>query len=585
MANSRQVDTVVSDSDVGAKDTSPAGDRTRGHFRRLRRRLRIGLVTAFVLPLIALSVYFHYQFHITLSQSDKLHLSALAESQRNTIDLFLQERVLNLFALFLRTDFSPSPSQEQVERYLAVLRRITDAFVDVGFFQATGVQVGYAGPHGHLRGKDYSGEAWFQTVMREPGGQAYHITDVYLGFREQPHFTIAVKQDMTGSPFVIRATLDPDRFYEFLRSISHEQGVDSVLVNRNGIHQVVDPDRGRLLGPGSFLPPEGREFGTSEINTDGAVLVGYAWLQRVPWALVARQRAGTAHAAMYRARRIMVLGTIALVVFILAALWVTTDRLLARAQSTEESRSQLQHQLFHAAKLASVGELAAGVAHEINNPLAIISAESGVIRDMLTPQLGMDSSPEEIREQLDYIDEAVRRARTITQKLLSLVRHDRRQLVFCNVNQVLDEVLTGLKERQFRVSNIKLLRDFDPNVPDALFDLDGLRQVFLNLINNAGDAIHENGTITLSSRYEPGWIRVAVADTGRGMTADQLERIFAPFYTTKEVDKGTGLGLSISWQIVDTMGGRIEVTSTPCVGSTFVVWLPCRHQEETSHAR
>ncbi|MBU0753828.1 MAG: histidine kinase, partial [Planctomycetes bacterium] len=221
----------------------------------------------------------------------------------------------------------------------------------------------------------------------------------------------------------------------------------------------------------------------------------------------------------------------------------------------------------------------AGVAHEINNPLAIISAETGVIRDMFDPQFDLENTPEKITEGLDYIDEAVFRARTITQKLLDLSRRNQPNLTPCNVNKILDEAVSGLKEKEFKVSNIELIRKLDSELPDALIDPDQVRQVFLNIINNAGDAIEGSGTIMLNTASDGEFVRVTITDTGKGMTNEQINKIFLPFFTTKEVGKGTGLGLSISYSIVEAMGGRIEVQSLPGKGSSFTIVLPI-HQVE-----
>jgi two-component system, NtrC family, sensor kinase len=135
-------------------------------------------------------------------------------------------------------------------------------------------------------------------------------------------------------------------------------------------------------------------------------------------------------------------------------------------------------------------------------------------------------------------------------------------------------VVSGVKEQEFSVSNITVARDFDPNIPKLMLDPDLMRQVFLNLINNASDAIAEGSAITLKTRLEDGFVKITVADDGVGMDAEQVQKVFMPFYTTKEVGKGTGLGLSISQNIVEGFGGRIEVESEPGVGSAFTVVLP-----------
>jgi len=154
---------------------------TGEYFRRLRRRLKIGLSVAFIVPILILSAYFHFQFNTTLKESGKLHLRLLAESQRNTVDLFLQERVVNILNLFHVHEFHVPPTPDEMRLHLQHLREMSDAFIDVSFLNSKGVQNGYAGPYPFLKGKDYSNEDWFKTLMSRE--QNYYITGIYMGFR------------------------------------------------------------------------------------------------------------------------------------------------------------------------------------------------------------------------------------------------------------------------------------------------------------------------------------------------------------------------------------------------------------------
>jgi two-component system NtrC family sensor kinase len=458
------------------------------------------------------------------------------------------------------------------------LRQTSDAFIDVGFCNFQGVQIGYAGPFPDLYGKDYSSEEWFVTVMeRDPN---YHISDIYLGFRKKPHFTIAVKQLIDTKPYVVRATLDPDKFYIFLRNISRGKSVDSVLVNKEGYYQVADPDRGALLERSEYMPSGTKWSGVEEIRMNrDLILVAHVWLKETPWVLMVRQPLGIAYAQIYRARTIMIASTAVITAIVGFLVWMMSGRLLKGAQATAESHERLQSELIHASKMASLGELAAGIAHEINNPLATVVATTGVIRDLFDPEFNLRWTPETIREELANIDTAVFRARGITQTLLKFSRRNPPRLVLGNLNSILDEVVGGLKEQEFQVSNIKLVRDYQPDLPEIPIDADQISQVFLNLINNAGDAIDGAGTITLSTRRNHSSVRVTVTDTGVGMTSEVMQQVFLPFYTTKEVGKGTGLGLSVSSSIVESFGGRIEVQSMPGAGSSFTVVFPVNQPE------
>ena len=557
-----------------------ANQQGNEHFIQMRRRLLWGLLCALTVPFLMLSCYFHLQFNDTLKTNRNLHLTLLAESQRNTIDLFLQERVINILNLFRREHLNLSPTEDDMRKYLHDLIVMSDAFIDLGFMNASGIQFAYAGPCPELRNRDYSSENWFIGLLEQD--RNYLITDIYRGFRDKPHFTIAVKQILGSNPFVIRATLDPERFQHFIRTIGEGAGIDSALVNRKGHCQVAASQRSVLLDTGADWVPHQDESNALETELQGeSLLLAYAWLREVPWALVVYQPLSVAYAKMYQLRKILILANVVLVVVLAAVIGFATNRLVRRVQQTEESRRALRLQLLHASKLVAVGELASGVAHEINNPLAIIHSQSGVIRDMLNPEFGLECNPDLIRQELRHIDAAVFRARTITQKLLNFVHKSEARLELCDLNELLKDVVSGVKEREFAVNNIELVYDLSPSLPRIPLDADKVRQVLLNILNNAGNAIEGGGTISLATRADKHTVRATITDSGKGMTVEEMDKIFIPFFTTKEAGKGTGLGLSISLALVHAMGGHIEVQSMPGRGSSFIVILPIRPKEST----
>jgi two-component system, NtrC family, sensor kinase len=554
------------------RPVEPAGD-LRSYFRQLERRFQAGLLLAFLVPFASLSAYFHFQFHVTLKETGKLNLAAIAESQRNTVDLFLQERLVNIFSLYRSTAFSLTPTQQQMDALLRQLRQASDAFIDVGLITDDGLQIGYAGPFPYLQNKDYTSQEWFVQLMAP---DTHHcVSDIYLGFRNKLHFTIGTKQIIDDRPWVLRATLDPDKFTMFLMTMNHGQGMESALVNRQGRFQLADPRAHLPQSRSDYLPPEDRPNGARALRKNGdSILIAHAWLSEVRWALLVSEPLNMAYAQLYRARRIMLISSTVILGVVVVAIWLATRAVIARARENAQKRDELSHQLLHASKLASLGELATGVAHEINNPLAVVIATTGVIRDMLNPEFKVDWTPQQICDELKTIEVAVFRARGITQQLLNYGHKSQPRLVGTDIHVVLEDVLGGFKEHALALDNVTVVRDFDPGVPEVSADPDQIRQVFLNLINNAGDAIRGPGQITLSTRQDEATVRVTVTDTGTGMDGEELKKIFDPFYTTKEVGKGTGLGLSVSIGIVESMGGTIEVQSMPGAGSAFTVVLP-----------
>jgi two-component system NtrC family sensor kinase len=554
-------------------NAASTGSTARSYFKQLERRFQLGLILAFFIPLAGLSTYFHIQFTFTLKETGQLNLAAIAESQRNTVDLFLQERLVNILTLFYRPDFTLTPSQQQMSGLLQHLRQVSDAFIDVGFLNSEGLQIGYAGPYLFLQNKDYSKQEWFLRLM-EPE-RTHYISDIYLGFRNKLHFTMAVKQVIDGNPYVLRATLDPDKFYLFLRTINHAGGVESFIVNAAGDFQSADPSRWQVSTRSPFTPAYAEQSGVQEIRQHGEIiLIAHAWLKETPWALMVSEPLRHANATFYRARVIMLVSTAVITVIFVMVIWFSTHTLIGKAREHAEKREELYNQLLHASKLASLGELATGVAHEINNPLAIIMATTGLIKDRLNPEFDIDGSPEAVGEDLKAIDAAVLRARGITQRLLDYGHKSQPELKKTDVNQILKDVLNGFKSREFALANIELIQELDPNLPEIMADGDQIRQVFINLLNNAGDAINGPGRITVKSHCKDSTAHFSFTDTGQGMDSAQIQKIFDPFFTTKEVGKGTGLGLSVSLGIVESLGGTIEVQSLPGAGSEFTVTLP-----------
>lgn len=545
------------------------------HFKQLKTRLVLGLVLGFLLPNALLSVYFHYQFAHTLKKNAKLNLEAVAESQKNSIDIYLQERIVNLNNLFHSKEFTLQPTSEVMKSYLQNLKRFDEAFVDVGFIDSNGIEIGYAGPFSTFPNKSYNQEKWYANLVSE--NKKYVVSDLSLESGKSPRFTIATRQEFDGQNFIMKASLNPDKLYMFLRSISHGKSIDSMIVNRQGQYQVVDLNRIPFQGTSAFIPPYNSPSGVEEITTDNeSVLVAFSWLAETPWALLTKQPVSVVQTGMYLARSILTISLIVVSLIISSVIYYTINKLVENARRMAEKGQHLQEMLAHASKLASIGELAAGVAHEINNPLAIIMATSGVIRDMLNPEFELDHSETAINNELTIIDNAAIRAKGITRKLQDMGKTSASSSVPCDINTLLEEVLNPLKKTEFKSKNIEVVTQLNPLLPNIMAEAYPLRQVFGNILINACDAITEEGTITISTETIEGMVCVTINDTGKGIPPEDLKRIFNPFFTTKGGGKGTGLGLSIAASIVKYCGGTIKVNSILGVGSSFTVQLPIK---------
>jgi two-component system NtrC family sensor kinase len=543
--------------------------RERG-YRDLQRRQFIRLCLTYLAPVILLSVFSLLQYQWIVEENQRLHLLSIAENQANTLDLFLRERLANVSNLIRDPQLPMPPSSEAMDRGLARLKLDSDSFVDVGFFDSSGRQVAYAGPFPSLEYRDYSQESWFKTLKERSEG--FIITDIYLGFRGRPHFTIAVNHVVDDQYRVLRATLDPQQIYDYVTTLEGSSEVVAYIVNRRGGYQLVPARMGKAMDRSPIVPPLGPATGTHAGDGSGETggLYAYSWLRTADWALIAQvpsaPKGGLPSGGFLRILIISMIVT--LTTFCIT--WVRSKKLV----QYQEKSDQAEAQLVHAAKLASVGELAAGIAHEINNPLAVITEEAGLARDLISPEFEDQITLPEMVPVLERIEEAAFRCRDITGKLLQFVRKTEVDLREHDIHHLIEEVVDGLLGHEMAVSNIEIVKNYTGGLSTIVTDKNQLQQVLLNLLNNAVDALGGPGRITIATARRNGYLHLSVSDTGKGMTEDQLEKIFLPFFTTKEVGKGTGLGLSVSYGIAKSMGGQIEARSTLGKGSTFTIVLP-----------
>lgn len=234
-------------------------------------------------------------------------------------------------------------------------------------------------------------------------------------------------------------------------------------------------------------------------------------------------------------------------------------------------RKKMEEQSYYTEKLASLGTLAAGVAHEINNPLAIILG----FTDILLEKTPKDSDQYDI---LKTIEKQATNAKRIVENLLSFVRHKEHREEYVNINECLDSVLDVI-HNTITINNIQLKKNFQDNLPPVKGDGDELQQVFFNIINNAVYVMKGGGVLTISTRYDGHWIEICISDTGCGIKKEHRQRIFDPFFTTKEVGKGTGLGLWVSYNIIKKHNGIITFETKTKEeaeesGTKFIIRLP-----------
>ncbi len=548
--------------------------QSEAYYRELQRKNVLRLALMYLAPLILLSTYFNFQYRAMLRESTLTHLRTVSENYAKTMDLFLEERIVNLSNAIDDPRLSIPPQPAIMREMLQKLNRASDTFVDIGFFDSSGQQLAYEGPYDVLSRREYGGEPWFAALKEAK--RDYVVTDIYSGFRGIPHFTIAVRRTIRDRYIVLRATLDPKKLEQYLASLIDPRGTHLSIVNSSGTYQLTAAGSGDARRLPEVTPDPGQRLATRTLRVEGrTVTIAYAWLRTCDWALIAQPAAGAGSASYGSAQINIIAFSATVIALIFSVIVIRARKIVQTIRQTDATRAQLSGNLLQASKLAAVGELASGIAHEINNPLAIINEEVGLIKDLTDPQFKLDVSLEDLAPHLDNIQDAVFRCRGITSKLLAFVRKSEVSLRNYNLHEVIDGVVHDFYDHELAVSNIEIVRSYCRDNPVVLADKTQLEQVFLNLINNAVDAIATSGKIAIATTlHGDGFVRIDIEDTGTGMTQDQLQKIFMPFYTTKQADRGTGLGLSISYAIIRGMGGEISVASTWGKGSTFSIALP-----------
>ena len=245
------------------------------------------------------------------------------------------------------------------------------------------------------------------------------------------------------------------------------------------------------------------------------------------------------------------------------------DRVLQRTRDLEDANKQLiesRDQLVRSEKLAAIGQLAGGVAHDLRNPLGAVKNAIFYLKKKLGDSEEARSNPR-VGQFLQMIDDEVDHSNRIITDLMTFARVNSPSLAPADLRHVIEDALSRVEIRP----NVRLTKDFDPDLPQVLADSEQLHRVFINLADNAQDAMSDGGDLAVRARRVNGFVEIAFADTGGGITEEDMGKVFEPLFTTKT--KGTGLGLSVCQQIIAKHGGTMEVESREGEGATFTVRL------------
>ena len=524
------------------------------------------------------------RFNRAYTDKVRAHISELVQKHTQNIDTFLSEKSGNI--RFLARNFDPlQPPGQFLKQNLALLKKeYGDVFTDLGLVNEKGIQFAYEGPF-KLENADYSSAQWFLRAKTTP----IYISDVFAGLRGHPHFIIAVQLNVENIHYILRSTINFGAFNSMVENIHMGKTGVAFIVNSRGELQT----KTNISFPPEVVDslPKGGDFYNNKTlfvkkkDASGREYVCVAaMLNNIDWMMVFHQDLHDAFRDLKSTKwltlTIFALGCVA-ILFVAVALPRNIVSLLSRA---DEKSEVMNRQVVESGKLATIGELAAGIAHEINNPVAIMVEEAGWIEDLLEEEdLKQCENLDEFMRALRQINTQGRRCKEITHKLLSFARKTDSTINDVQINDSVREIVS-LTAQMARYNNVIIETELGDDIPYIRISPSEMQQVILNLINNAIDAMEKSGgTIKITTKIssiESKHLVVVIEDNGPGIPRDNLARIFDPFFTTKPVGKGTGLGLSICYGIIEKMSGKIDVHSEVGVGTRFRIWIPFQEIDE-----
>lgn len=546
------------------------------HFSFRRKWLMIVVFTTVVTltPLLVMTLVDYRLTRQAFESETTMDTSRMVSNTWRNISFLLSQRRTALEFVARDNRLPDLLAPGRMDAILDNLQGSMGGFVDLGVLDANGIVLAYAGPYAVERNRVSPPIGFAHAVANK-----FFISDV-KAFQGHVHqLAVTIRHDLdSGSFFVLRSTLDADLLDDPVSQLALDDGDDAFIVNAQGMLQTPARHYGNRFEKVPLAIP-GTLDGIRLLRTvdlaERSILMGIAPIPDSPFLLMmVRQESGIMD--LWLKPRLHLIGFMlfSIVLILVSNLGVATY-LVNRIHAADQRRVQALHQVEYANKLTSIGRLASGVAHEINNPLAIINQKAGLIKDLFT--INQDyAGNEKLMGLVEAVLASVHRCGTITRRLLDFARHMESSIETVDIVTIIRQVLAFMeKETERRCIAVSVA--VQEKIPNFEGDRGNLQQIFLNLINNALAAIGDNGRLNITiARHGATHVRVAVADTGHGIPESDLKRVFEPFFSTRHGHAGTGLGLSVTYGMVSEMGGEITVNSQVNRGTRFAVTLPMK---------
>lgn len=544
-------------------------------YRKLWWQNNITKLSFSVLPLLFISISIYSHFNSVYTEKVIETLKTTAENRKGAIDLFFDERLSQLVMIANTNTYEQLTNETYLNKVFNIMQTNSKSYMDLGIIGSDGTHLAYVGPYySILKSVNYKNEQWFNEVMNN----GIYVSDIFMGFRKMPHFIIAVLVREDSRSWILRVTINLETINDIVQKAWTGNWGDAFIINKNNSLQT------RPRFGGNYLEtPECPDYSSTSVTRIEKIVYGgkerfYCSIQikTNKWVLIVQEDPKELLSPILKEKYWTALLTLIGLILIISGSLITTNILIRRLMKTDKKNALTSDMLLQSSKMFALSKMAAGIAHEINNPLAVIGEKAGWVKDLILEEdISKNENFKEFSEAIDKIEVHVERARKVTHRLLGFARRMEPVREKVDLNRMLDETI-GFLENEAKFLNIEIMKDFSNEMPVITSDLSQLQQVILNLMNNSIDAIAREGKITISTSFNPknSEAMISIKDTGPGIAKAIIDRIFDPFFTTKEVGKGTGLGLSISYSIIEKLGGKITVNSEEGVGTEFCVLLP-----------
>ncbi len=540
-------------------------------YRRFRRIFVLLSLFVSLTPLLIMTTFYYHLDQTALQAEINYNVSQILSNTKRTLEFIIEERLSALTLMVNQESFEQLSGEEGLLKAFQNLKNSFGGFVDLGLIDSDGAQHHYIGPY-KLLNQNYNDQSWFHEVSL----RNIYISDVFMGHRNFPHFIIAVKKEKrSGDFYVLRASIDLAMLDRQFHTVDYNREFDAFLINKDGVLQTESVEYGPVFGKCPLEVPKyagGREI-LSQSHSNGKITVlGHSYIEKSPFILVVMNQRSSLLKSWLTTRMDLVWFLLVSVVLIIITIILSANYMVALIREADLKRTKLLHNIEYTNKMATIGRMAAGVAHEINNPLAIINEKAGLLKDMVTYNEAYPHR-EKVLKSVDSILGSVERCSKVTHRLLGFGRRLDSHREIIDLETLLNEVI-GFIAKEAEHRSIQVNIKTAEQVPTLESDRGQLQQVFLNIINNAVAAVADGGLIDiLIDAPTHSTVSVSIKDNGVGISEENLKNIFEPFFSTKG-QFGTGLGLSITHEIVEKLGGEIRVSSKLGEGTQFTVMLP-----------